>query len=428
MSTDANVVVIGAGIIGSSVAYHLAELGVDDIMVVDKGDLDHNDGSTSHAPGGLRTLTGSHFFTTLGRAGRDVYDQLPLAVPGQEQFYRVGTIAIANTPERLDAHRRLCDVGLSEGLEATMLSPSEIADRLPMVDPSTIEGGLTIPSSGVVETSLIATSMRQVAEATGRARFVGHSEVTDIEVTGGRIVSVTTDGDAGTIRCQQAIVCTNIWAPLLAERTGTAMPLVPGEHQYIFTTPVPAVSDIADQHVALPVTGVVRPERAVGGDVDQIGAPEHCDGLIARGAIAYGRPQMSAIMSNSPVSTGPGPLRNATRLIRNRSTSDIQAPSVGARVNGGSCSDGRRAPCDVAQRRRDRQDDPIDSAQAERFDQPRIEFCRGVAQTFQFDDRLPSARRRDVEVLIAEFGSPQRSPERHRVRPAGFDLGRAPPR
>ena len=53
MSTDANVVVIGAGIIGSSVAYHLAEMGVDDITVVDKGDLDHNDGSTSHAPGGL---------------------------------------------------------------------------------------------------------------------------------------------------------------------------------------------------------------------------------------------------------------------------------------------------------------------------------------------------------------------------------------
>ena len=83
---DANIVVIGGGIIGSSVAFHLADQGVEGVVVVDKGALDVNDGSTSHAPGGLRTLTGSHFFTTLGRASRDVYDTLPLAVPGEEQF------------------------------------------------------------------------------------------------------------------------------------------------------------------------------------------------------------------------------------------------------------------------------------------------------------------------------------------------------
>ena len=98
--TNANIVVIGAGIIGTSVAYHLADMGVEGVVVVDKGDLSENDGSTSHAPGGLRTLTASHFFTTLGRASREVYDQLPLAVPGQEQFWRTGLVSVANTPER----------------------------------------------------------------------------------------------------------------------------------------------------------------------------------------------------------------------------------------------------------------------------------------------------------------------------------------
>lgn len=254
MATDANIVVIGAGIIGTSVAYHLVDQGVDGVVVVDKGDLDHNDGSTSHAPGGLRTLTGSHFFTTLGRRSRDLYDTLPLADPDQEQFWRVGMVGVANTRSRLDAHRRLVELGLSEGLEASMLDPGEVAELLPIVDTSTIEGGMTVPSSGVVRTSALATSMRRIAEATGRARFIAHSAVTDIEIADGRVVAVITEGEAGRITCDQAVVCTNIWAPLLAEKTGTPMPLFPGEHQYIHTTPVPALAALGPAEVSMPIT------------------------------------------------------------------------------------------------------------------------------------------------------------------------------
>ncbi len=253
MSDSANIVVIGSGIIGASVAYHLCDMGVEGVVVVDKGDLDVNDGSTSHAPGGLRTLTGSHFFTTLGRKSREVYDTLPLAVPDHEQFFRVGLVSVANTPERLDAHRRLAEMGMSEGMDATVLSPQAVAELLPLVDPAHITGGIHIPSSGVVKTSLLATSMRQVAESTGRARFIGGSEVIDIVVERGRIAAVVTDGEAGTIRCDQAIVCTNIWAPLLAAKTGTTMPLFPGQHQYVHTDPVPMLDDIADTEVVLPV-------------------------------------------------------------------------------------------------------------------------------------------------------------------------------
>lgn len=250
---NANIVVIGAGIIGTSVAYHLTEMGIEGVVVVDKGDLSENDGSTSHAPGGLRTLTASHFFTTLGRASRAVYDQLPLAVPGREQFWRTGLVSVANTPERLDAHRRLAEMGMAEGMEADVLMPDDVAARLPLVDPSTIAGGIWIPSSGIVTTSALANSMRAIAESTGRATFHGHSEVTDIEVVDGRIVAVATDGEAGRIECEQAIVCTNIWAPILAERTGTVMPLFPGEHQYIHTTPIPGLDEYGDDFVSIPV-------------------------------------------------------------------------------------------------------------------------------------------------------------------------------
>ena len=254
MTTDANIVVIGAGIIGTSVAYHLVDQGVDGVVVVDKGDLDTNDGSTSHAPGGLRTLTGSHFFTTLGQRSRDLYDTLPLADPDHEQFWRVGMVAVANTPERLDAHRRLVEMGMAERLEASVLDPGQVADLLPIVDPTTIVGGMTVPSAGVVRTSALATSMRRIAEATGRAHFHGHCPVTDIEVVDGQVTAVVTDGEPGRITCAKAIVCTNIWAPLLAEKTGTPMPLFPGEHQYIHTTTVPALADLGPAEVSIPIT------------------------------------------------------------------------------------------------------------------------------------------------------------------------------
>ncbi len=254
MTTDANIVVIGAGIIGASVAYHLADMGVDNVVVVDKGDITVTDGSTSHAPGGLRTLTASHFFTTLGVASRAVYDSLPLAVDGEEHFWRHGSVQVANTAERWDSHKRLAEIGLSKGVDAHLLTPHEIADLVPLIDPSTVHGGVHIPSSGVVDTMRLANAMQKVAEGTGRARFVGHSEVVDIEEANGRLTAVVTTGELGRITCNQAIVCTNIWGPVLAEKTGFTMPLYPGEHQYIYTTPIDSLD--TSSHVSFPVVAM----------------------------------------------------------------------------------------------------------------------------------------------------------------------------
>ena len=127
----ANVVIIGGGIIGSSVAYHLADMGVEGIVLLEKGSLADNDGSTSHAPGGLRTLTVSKFFTKLGIASRQVYDQLPLAIPGQEQFFRTGFVQAASTSERFDSYKRIQEVGLSLGVPSQLLSPDETAEASP---------------------------------------------------------------------------------------------------------------------------------------------------------------------------------------------------------------------------------------------------------------------------------------------------------
>jgi heterotetrameric sarcosine oxidase gamma subunit len=257
MARPANVVVIGGGIIGSSVAYHLAEMGVEGIVVCDKGSLSDNDGSTSHAPGGLRTLTVSKFFTKLGIASRQLYDRLPLAEPDQEQFFRTGFLQVASTAARFDSYKRIQEIGWSLGVPSQLLSPEEAAEIIPLLDPSVIVGGMFSPTSGVIKTSLVASSMQQVARATGRAAFYSDTEVTDVLVERGRVTGVrTSNPELPEVECSQVVLCTNIWAPVLAAQAGINMPLFPGEHQYIFTTPVPALADRADREVTMPISTI----------------------------------------------------------------------------------------------------------------------------------------------------------------------------
>ena len=103
MTKKSNIVIIGGGIIGVSVAYHLADMGVENILLIDKGDLDHNDGSTSHAPGGVRILTPSDFFTKLGSASAEAYRQLPL-VDGQQHYFKAGSVQVATQPDRFESY------------------------------------------------------------------------------------------------------------------------------------------------------------------------------------------------------------------------------------------------------------------------------------------------------------------------------------
>ncbi len=254
MTKKAQTVIIGAGIVGVSVAYHLAQRGVKDIILLDKGDLDHNPGSTSHAPGGLRTLTVSDFFTRLGYASRQVYDKLPLAIEGQEQFFRTGFVQVANTVERFDSYKRIQEMGMTHGIEAHLLSPKEVQDKLPMIDPSTIYGGMFVPSSGVIKTSLLATSMRREAEKSGAVESYGDTLVTEVIAEGGVVKGVLTDNpEMPQIDCERVVLCSNIWAPVLCEKLGVSMPLYPGEHQYIFTEPTPVVDPFKHVEADIPV-------------------------------------------------------------------------------------------------------------------------------------------------------------------------------
>ncbi|MGB1250403.1 MAG: GcvT family protein [Candidatus Promineifilaceae bacterium] len=255
MTKKVQTIIIGAGIVGVSVAYHLAQMGVKDILLLDKGNLDHNPGSTSHAPGGLRSLTTSDFFTRLGYASRQVYDKLPLAIEGREQFFRTGLMQVANSAERFSSYKRIEEMGMIHGIEANLLTANEVHDLLPLIDPSTIYGGIHVPSSGTVKTSLIATSMRRIAENMGAVESHGDTLVTEIIEEGGVVKGVLTDNPAmPRIDCERIVLCSNIWAPVLCQKLGVPMPLYPGEHQYIYTDPTPALDAYSHTESGIPIT------------------------------------------------------------------------------------------------------------------------------------------------------------------------------
>ena len=183
-----------------------------------------------------------------------MYDKLPLAVEGEEQFFRTGFVQVASKPERFDSYKRIQEMGYATGIEAVLLSPQQAQQKIPLIDSSKIVGGLWIPDSGIINTSRIATSMRRLGEATGNLTLVAETEVTEVVAEGGRAQAVLTNNpEMPRIDCEQVVLCNNIWAPMLCEKLGVPIPLFPGQHQYIFTEPTPALDEYKDVEVKLPV-------------------------------------------------------------------------------------------------------------------------------------------------------------------------------
>ena len=205
----------------------------------------------------LRVLTANEWFTRLGSRSRKLYDKLPLVVEGEEQFFRTGSLQIASKQWRFDSYQRLQEWGMTYGEPTYLLTPEEVKAKVPFLDEKQIVGGCFLPNAGVVKTARLATSLRRMGEATGQLTSVGETLVTDIVVENGAVKAVLTDNpEMPRIDCEQVVLCSNIWAPLLCEKIGVNMPLFPGQHQYIYTTPVAALDPIKQTEVALPVVAV----------------------------------------------------------------------------------------------------------------------------------------------------------------------------
>jgi glycine cleavage system T protein len=225
---SARAVIVGAGIVGASVAHHLTRQGWDELVVVDQGPLWETGGSTSHAPGLVFQHNPSPTMTRLAQWTVEKLTELGA-------FHPVGSIEVATTHERWAELDRRWARARGYGLDARLLDPEEVAGLIPLVDRSTILGGLHVADDG------IAKAIGAAEALCGEVPAFGDCEVTGVLVEGGRAVGVETA--LGTIRAEHVVLATGIWGPRTAKLVGGLnVPLVPVEHQLAYTAPLPELA------------------------------------------------------------------------------------------------------------------------------------------------------------------------------------------
>ncbi len=226
----ARIVIIGGGAIGCSVAFHLAEKGERDVLLLEKAQLTH--GSTWHAAGLVGQLRGKRNLTKLMQNSVAVFDRLEKETGQAIEWKKVGSLRLASSPERWSEIRRSMTLAQSFAFECHSLSPAEARDRFPFIDPAGIVGAAYIPSDGYVDPYALTQAYAKGARAKG-VRIEEQICVTDIVSEGRRVVGVVTD--KGTIGCEILVNCAGIWAKRVAELTGVALAAGVVEHQYFLT-------------------------------------------------------------------------------------------------------------------------------------------------------------------------------------------------
>jgi glycine cleavage system aminomethyltransferase T/glycine/D-amino acid oxidase-like deaminating enzyme len=224
------VVVIGGGVIGASIAYHLAERGKTDVTLVERKSL--TSGSTWHAAGLVGQLRSSSSLTQLMRKSVETYQALEEKT-GQATGWRgVGGLRIASSPGRLEELRRACTQGKSFGFDIHLVSAAEAGELFPLLSTDGVHGATWTPSDGYVDPSQLTFSFIAGARAAG-VRVVQQCRVTGIERTGRRVTAVHTE--QGRIECDVAVNATGMWGAETAKLAGAHLAVNAVEHQYVVT-------------------------------------------------------------------------------------------------------------------------------------------------------------------------------------------------
>jgi glycine cleavage system aminomethyltransferase T/glycine/D-amino acid oxidase-like deaminating enzyme len=231
----ARAVLIGAGIVGNSLAYHLARLGWTDLVLLDKGPLPNPGGSTGHASNFIFPVDHSREMTALTADSVRQYTEL-------EVITVCGGIEVARTEERMEELRRRMSSAASWGIDGvSLVTPAEVKELVPFIEETVILGGFYSPGVAVVDSLRAGTLMRERAQEQGALTVSANTEVLGIDVEHGRVRRVrTTRGDIGA---DYVVVCCGVWSPRIARMAGASIPLTPAVHQMIDIGPVPRFAD-----------------------------------------------------------------------------------------------------------------------------------------------------------------------------------------
>lgn len=246
----AQVVVVGGGNVGCSVAYHLTRLGVRDVLVLERHAL--TAGTTWHAAG-LITSAGMQDETSLwmARYSRDLYARLEAETGHSTGFRAIGHLHLATNPERLEALRREAAWQRGMGVDNVEVSAREVAELFPVGRTDDVLAASYVADEGRADPVGCATAMAKGARA-GGARIVEGVRVTGFETTGGRRLGLWDAGSAdrrvtavltdhGRVECDTVVLAAGLWSRQVAALAGVDVPLQAAEHYYLLTDPVPGV-------------------------------------------------------------------------------------------------------------------------------------------------------------------------------------------
>jgi heterotetrameric sarcosine oxidase gamma subunit len=239
----ARVVVVGGGIIGTSIAYHLAHLGVRDVVLLERDRL--TSGTTWHAAGLMATFgSTSETSTELRKYTRDLYLRLEAETGLATGMRQVGLIELAIEAGRLEEYRRVAAFNRHCGVEVHEISAKQVAELWPLARTDDVLAGFYIPADGRVNPVDVTMSLAKGARQQG-ARIVEGVPVTGFLTNGGSANGRTVTGvrtPHGDIEAEYVVNCAGMWARQLGELAGVSIPLQAAEHYYLLTEPIEAVS------------------------------------------------------------------------------------------------------------------------------------------------------------------------------------------
>ena len=223
----AEAVVIGGGVIGCSIAYHLAKFQSMDVVLLERQQL--TSGTTWHAAGLIGQLRGSINMTRLARYTRELYEGLEVETGQATGYRKCGSVSIATHEERFEELKRNASMAKVFGLEVNVVTPAEISERIPLLYTGDVIGGIHIPTDGYANAVDITQALAMGARTAG-ARIFQNVEVTAIRTVAGKLTGVSTG--YGDVDADYVVLCAGMWTRDLAAGIGVNVPLHACEHYY----------------------------------------------------------------------------------------------------------------------------------------------------------------------------------------------------
>ncbi|MCA1240824.1 FAD-dependent oxidoreductase [Stappia stellulata] len=242
MPSQAEIVIIGGGIVGASLAYHLTKLGKRDVLLLEQGQL--SGGTTWHAAGLVGQLRSHESMTRLIRASTELYAGLEAETGLATGWKNCGSITVARTEDRMTVLRRTAASARAQGVEIEVLTPKEAGDMWPVMATDDLVGAVWLPGDGKANPTDLTQSLARGARR-GGARILEGVRVLDVTTAAGAVTGVVTD--RGSVKADIVVNCAGQWARKVGRMCGVDVPLHSAEHMYIVTGKIEGV------HPDLPV-------------------------------------------------------------------------------------------------------------------------------------------------------------------------------